>query len=66
VTEDSLEYLVDLETWDSSVLQESQGLLECLDSKDLRVSASKEREEMMVRKYAIKLWDINMNTGLRL
>jgi hypothetical protein len=54
VIEDSPEYLVDLEAWDLSVLQVNQGMLECLDCEGQRVSASREKGEMMVRNFAIK------------
>jgi hypothetical protein len=54
VIEDSPEYLVDLEAWDLSAPQVNQGMLECLDCEGQRVSASKEKGEMMVRNVAIK------------
>jgi hypothetical protein len=60
VIEDSLEFLVNPVTWDSLALRVNQGLLDCLDPEGQRVSASKGKEETMVRNIPIKWQDETM------
>jgi hypothetical protein len=54
----SLEYLENLVSQGLLGLQVNRGLLEMLDQKGQRVSASEEKKEMMVRNTAIKWWSI--------
>jgi hypothetical protein len=50
----SLECLVNVVSWGSLGLQVNRDLLENLDPEGQRVSASKEKKEMMVRNTAMR------------